>query len=163
MLVTFGLPMLFWFPSDPFFILKNPCFLLLYISSVWHCWFSPFVAMESTRAVHEWEGGGKGHTGDEKLFTDVSAKLLWRVIYCANPRPNVRSQSWSWFRRGLGIRALWVIREYNLATPIAIWLIIHPRTYKIGSSIFASMSRIKFASKTRASFPSIQSVERTNR
>ena len=41
--------------------------------------------------------------------------------------------------------------EYDLTTEISIRLLIQPRTCKIGSSIFAAMSRLKFASTTRAS------------
>ena len=58
MSVTFGLPILVWFPSNPWFIGQYPWFLLQDISSVCHCWFSPSVALEITRKVRKL--GGKG-------------------------------------------------------------------------------------------------------
>ena len=55
------------------------------------------------------------------------------------------------------------MHEYDLANAILIRPLIQPCTCKMGSSIFAGMSRLKFASTTRASLPSIPSTERINR
>ena len=65
-------------------------------------------------------GGGGVHAGGEKLFVDVREKLFWPAIYCANPRPNARSQSGSRSYRGLGSQALRIICEYDLVTVIVI-------------------------------------------
>ena len=52
--------------------------------------------------------------------------------------------------------------EYNLAAVIEIWSLTQPHTCEMGSSGFVTMSRLKFVSITRASFPIIPSTERTN-
>ena len=61
MLFTFGLPILVWFTSNCCFICQNPWFLLQNISSAYHCWFSLFVALESTHTICEWGGGEVSH------------------------------------------------------------------------------------------------------
>ena len=78
-------------------------------------------------------------------------------------RPNVGSQSGSCYRRRPVSQDPRIICEYNLATAISIRPLIQPRTCKMGSSIFSAMSRIKFSSTTRASFPSMPSTERIHR
>ena len=75
--------------------------LLRNISSFWYCWCYSSVALEIMRAVWKWRGGG-GYTGVEKSFVDVHARLLWRAIYSAKPRPDAGSQSGSRSSRGLG-------------------------------------------------------------
>ena len=55
------------------------------------------------------------------------------------------------------------MREYDLATIIAIQPFIQPRTRKVGLSVFTAVIRLKFLSTTRASLPSIPSTEITNR
>ena len=55
------------------------------------------------------------------------------------------------------------MREYNHATAIAIQSLIQPRTWEMYSSISISIIRLKYASKTRASFPSIPSKEKKRR
>ena len=93
-------------------------------------------------------------------FVWLSVELLLRTIYCANPRTKPDSQSRSLYHRGLGRRAPWIIREYNLATDISIRPLTQPCTYEMGYSIFAAMSRLKYASTTRASFPSMPPTKR---
>ena len=95
-------------------------------------------------------------------FVWMCAKLFWRYIYCANPRRDLDSQSSSLSWRGFRRKDTWIICDYNLATAIAIRLLTHPHTCEMISSIFSTISRLKFASMTRASFPSIPSTERTN-
>ena len=164
MSVTFGLPNLVRIPSDPSFIHHNPWFLIQYLSPVCYSWFSAFVYIQSIRVVRKWGGGGgRGHTGGIKSFTDMSAELFWRVIYCDKPWPDDGSQSGSRSHRGLSSQCLHIIWEYDLATAIAIRPLIQPRTCEIGLSIFAAISWIKFACTTRASFPSITSTEIRNR
>ena len=163
MSVTFGLPILFRFPSNPCLICRYPCFLLQNISSVSRRGLSPFVALERTQGARMRGGGGGGHSGGKKKFADSRVKLFWRAIYCANPRPNPGSQSGSRSCRGLKSRAPRIMLEYGLAIAIAIRPLIQPRTCEMGSSIFAAMSQLKFASTTRASLLSMLSTERTNR
>ena len=95
-------------------------------------------------------------------FVRVCAKIFWRVIYCANPRPEPDSQSGFMSHRALCIRAPRIIWEYDLATAIATRTLTNPHTCEMVSSIFSAMSRLKFASTTRAPFPSIPSTEITN-
>ena len=57
---------------------------------------------------------------------------------------------------------MWIMREYELATEIVIQPLIQTCVCEMGSSIFAAMSRLKFACTTRASLPSIPSIEITN-
>ena len=162
MSVTFGLPSVVQFPSDPCYIRLYPWFLRRNVSSVCHCRLSPFVAMGRARGA-QMRGGGRGHTGGKNKCADVRGKLFWRAIYFANPRPDVGSQSSSRSRRGLGSQAPRIICEYDFVTAIVIRPLIHPRTCEMGSSIFAAMSRLKFASMTSASLPSMSSTERKNR
>ena len=104
---------------------------------------------------------GGGSQRWQKLFAYSRAKLLWCAIYCANLKPGAGSQSGSWSQRGLGSQALKILREYDLAKAIVIQLLIQPCACKVDSSIFSVMSRLKFSSTTRASFPSMPSTERT--
>ena len=108
------------------------------------------------------EGGWRGHTGGKNLFADVCAKLLWRVIYCPNPMLNAGSQSGYLSCSVLWSRSSRIIFQYVLATEILIQLVIHPCVCKMGSSIFAAMSRLKFVSTIRASLPIITSTEIKN-
>ena len=48
------------------------------------------------------------------------------------------------------------------STTISIHPLIQPLLCKMGKSIFAAMSRLKFASIARASFPSMPSTDRIN-
>ena len=59
MLVTFGLPILVQFSSNIYFIRWHPYFLLRYLSSICHCWFSPSTALKRMCTVRRWgrEGG----------------------------------------------------------------------------------------------------------
>ena len=99
----------------------------------------------------------------KKKFVGVRAKLFWRAIYCAKPRPDPGSQSGSRSRRGLGRRAPRIMRECDLTTTILNWPLTQPRTCERGSSSFVAMSRLKSVSTTRASLPSMPSTWRTNR
>ena len=58
----------------------------------------------------------------------------------------------------MGIKATWIICDQDPATTIAIQPLTQIRFYKMGSSIFAAISRLKLASTTRASFPIIPST-----
>ena len=80
----------------------------------------------------------------------------------ANPWPEPNSWMGTLSRRGLSGRALQIIKEYDLTTTIPIRPLAQPCTCKMGSSIFDAIIRLKFASTTRASFPSIPSTYRTN-
>ena len=103
-----------------------------------------------------------GHFGGENICAGVCAKLFWRPIYCANPKPNHDSQSRSRYHSVMGRRDLQIIWGYDLATVIVIRSLTQPHTCEMGSSGFSVMSQIKVASTTRASFPSILSTEKTN-
>ena len=107
-------------------------------------------------------GGGRGQAGGEINCAGVRVKLFWRAIYCAKPRPDPGSQSGSRSCRGLGRRDPQIMREYDLVTAIAIWLLTQPHTCERGSSSCVAMSRLKFMSTTRASFLIMPSTERTN-
>ena len=157
MLVTFGLPILVRFPSNPWFIRQYPWFLLQIFppSDAIGCLRSwPWIAP----AVRKWGGVRRVHMGGKKLFADSSAKLFWRTIYCANPRPNARYQSRSRSCRGLGSWAPRGMHEYDLTTAITICMLNKPHTCKMVSSIFSAMSQLKFAGTIRASLPSILST-----
>ena len=100
--------------------------------------------------------------GRQKSFARVCAKLFWSTIYCANPSPEHDSQLGSLSCRWMGRRVLHIMHEYNCAIYILIRPLIHPRTCKMGSSIFTAMIQLKFTSKTRASFTSMPSTEKKN-
>ena len=89
--------------------------------------------------------------------------ILLKNVYCAKSNPEPASQSGSRVHKGLETRALCSIWECTLVTAIAIWTLTQPLTCKIGSSIFAAMSRLKVASTTCASLPIIPSTDRTNK
>ena len=92
----------------------------------------------------------------------VRAKLFWLAIYYANMRPGLCSQSIYWYRRGLGRRYLQIVWEYDLVDAILIRSLTQPRMCEMGYSIFSAMSRLKFVSTMRASFPSMPSTKMTN-
>ena len=99
---------------------------------------------------------------EKKSFVRVRMELLWRDIYCANTRPEPDFQSVSLSCKGLGRQDTWIIREYDLATVIAIRKSTQMRACEMGSSIFVATSPLKFASMTRTSFTSMPSKEITN-
>ena len=55
------------------------------------------------------------------------------------------------------------MRAYNLKTAIGIRPLTQPHTCERGTSVFVTMSRLKFLSTTSASFSIIPSTEGTNR
>ena len=61
MSVTFGLPILVRFLSDPWFIHWYSCFLLHNIYSVFHCRLSPVVSMENVRGMRIRRGREGSH------------------------------------------------------------------------------------------------------
>ena len=61
--VTFGLPILVLFMSNPCFIRRYPWFLLQNIFSIWRRWLSVFVALERAHGVQMRGGRGSGHKG----------------------------------------------------------------------------------------------------
>ena len=67
MLITFGLPISVRFFSDPWFILQ-------YLSSVFHHWLDPFVAMDSVRAVQKFGGGGSHRWW--KIFCGCAREII---------------------------------------------------------------------------------------
>ena len=106
--------------------------------------------------------GGKCEFNQKtKQIARVCAKLYWHNIYCNNYTPETDSQSGSVSRRVLDRHNPLIIWRSNLVTTIATRLSTQPHTCKMGSSIFP-MSWLKFASTTRASFPSVPSTEITN-
>ena len=117
MSVTFGLPILDRFTPDlytPISLIFTPKYFLR---------LPPLVF--SARGLGEHAGsakmrGGGGHTDGKKYFPDEHAKLFWCTIYCANPRPNARSQPGYCSHRGLLIKAPRIICEYDLANTISI-------------------------------------------
>ena len=120
----------------------------------------PYVA---TRTVRKWGGGGGGPRGGEETYADFCARLFWRAVYCANPRPDDMYQSNSRYRKGQSSWSPWIMCKYDLATAIVIWLFIHICILKIYLYIFSAMSWLKFVSVARASLPIIPYKERTNR
>ena len=116
-----------------------------------------------TRALRNQEREGNTRSSNRrKSFVWVYAKWFWCTIYCTNHRTKPDSQSGSLSHRGMVKWAPRIIYEYNLATTVDIWPLIQPRMCDMGSSIFASMSRLKFTSTTMASFTRMASTERTN-
>ena len=55
-------------------------------------------------------------------------KIFWRAIYCTKPRPNPRSQSGSWYHKGLGRKAPRFMQEYDVSTAILIRPLTQLRT-----------------------------------
>ena len=106
--------------------------------------------------------GNVGSGRKWKSFFLVCAKMFWRAIYCANPRPEPYYQSGSLSHRVLVRQDPLIIHEYYLATAIVIQPLTQPRTCKIGSSIFSATRKPEFASTTRVSFPIMPSTERKN-
>ena len=99
--------------------------------------------------------GGRGQVGDRNFFASVRAKLFWCAIYCANPKPDPKSQSGSQSCRGMERRAPQIMQEFDLTNAITIHLLTNPRTCEMGPSSFPAMSWLKFKKMTRASFPSM--------
>ena len=107
MLVTFGLLILFQFPSDPCFIRWYNCFLLQNISSICHRWCSSSVTLDRTRAYHE--GGGRaGFTWEKKRLKSRKTILVfilsigwkvWRIKWDikADTQKN-QIRIWTWYR-----------------------------------------------------------------
>ena len=87
---------------------------------------SESVSMERAHVLHK-QGGG-GHTGGKKYYPGVHMKLLWYVIYCTKPMPDIGTCSRSRFRGGLGRKYPRIMQEYDLATVIEIRPLIHPCT-----------------------------------
>ena len=74
MSVKFGLSVVVWFPSEPWFICRYTCFLLqifLLCTSVGCLCSWPWGA----RAVHKWGGGGMVHTGG-KFFHRCAREII---------------------------------------------------------------------------------------
>ena len=86
--------------------------------------------------------------------------VLAQDIYCSKPNPKSGSQSGSRFRKGPGTQTMRIIREYYLATVIAIRPLTQPLTCEMGSFIFAAMIRLKVASTTWEYLPIIPSTKR---
>ena len=93
-----------------------------------------------------------------KNWAVVCSKLSWRTNYWAKTSPNTKSQSESWYCRGLVRRSLQIMWEYNLASVIAIRPLTHPHTSEMVSSGFSNISWLKLLSMTRASFRSIHTL-----
>ena len=74
-------------------------------------------------------GGVRGNAGDENNYVGVRTKILYRGIYFAKPRSNIGYQFGSHYRRGLGRWAPQIMREYELANEIAVWLLTYPHMY----------------------------------
>ena len=92
------------------------------------------IANDGIGAMRGQGGGGWGNVGGYYFCASVRAKLLWRPIYCANPRPDRKSQSRSWSVEGMGRKAPRIMHEYDLA--IVIRPLTHLRTCEMGSLIF---------------------------
>ena len=132
--------------------------------------FSVFVPPYTISVRHRWvermcsaikEGGRMwGWAIKRNNFAWVGPKIFWRVIYFANRNPETDSHYVSLSQKILGKWYPWIIREYYLATAIVIRPLTHPRTCKMGSSIFAAMSQLKFASMNWYSLPKIPLTER---
>ena len=98
----------------------------------------------SARFMRYREGGKWNVRKEKKRFAWVCAKQFLCEIYCGNQRPDTSSQSGSFSHMRLVRLSQQIIHEYNCTNTIS----------KIDSSVFAAMSPIKFADKTRASFSS---------
>ena len=108
--------------------------------------------------------GGRARSCSWQFFcAGVHAKLFWREIYCAKPRPDTRSQSGFRYHRGLGRKSPRIMWEYNLETAFAIRPLTQPRSCEMGSSSFVAMSPLKLMSTARESFPNMPSTEMKNR
>ena len=136
------------------FFCSRPCLILKSL---------PLSIVRVKRALRYQERGGDARPGRTlKSFVRVYAKLFLLAIYCTNTRPKPKYQYSYLSCREFIRRALQIIREYDLATMIAIQPLTQPHTFEMGSSIFATMNWLKFVSTTRASFPSMSSTEITN-
>ena len=110
------------------------------------------IANDSARDART-RGEGSGTLVAKKLRECAHGIILARHLL-----PQFGSRSC----RGPGKRAPRIMRECDRATVIAIRSLTQPCTCEMGSSIFPAMSRLKVASSTRASFPSMPSTERTH-
>ena len=107
-------------------------------------------------------GGRVGSCRWQFLGAGVRAKSFLCVIYCSNLRPKPKYQPIYRFHRVMGRKYLRIMWQYNLANAIEIRLLTQPCTCEMSPSSFSAMSRLKFVSTTRFSFPSMPSTERTN-
>ena len=118
--VTFGLPILAQFPSDPYFNHRYPWFLLWNISSACYHRLSPFVAVDCTRGA-QMRGGGEGSHGWKKIVCGCAHKII--LVHNLSCQPE--AQGWVLVRllnphRGLICWYQRIIFEYDLATTITI-------------------------------------------
>ena len=110
--VTFVVPVLVQFPSNPWFLCRYSWFLLRNISSVCH-----HRLLHAQYAKYSGLVGGGG-TGGEESFADSCPKLFWRKNYCANPRPDDGSQSGSRTRNSISTDHAWLWNhDWNLNPP----------------------------------------------
>ena len=77
------------------------------------------VANDSLHTMHR-RGGRVGARWWGVNCAILRAKLFWRAIYCANLRPGTEFQSVYQYRRVIGRRAPWIMREHDLATAIKV-------------------------------------------
>ena len=103
--------------------------------------------------INQW-GVVWGHAGCEIFFAGVLIELFWCEIYSAKSIPYPGHPYGSCSCWGMWRQAPWIMQEYEL---------VNPATYMWKDlSSFSAMSRLKFVSMTSASFPSMQSTDRTN-
>ena len=153
MSVTFGLPILVWFPSHLFFIRWYPWFVRRHLSSIYHIWFlSVHGIVEHARGARMRGGGSYGWGKFVHGF--ACETIMARDSLCQPDGSESGFQSC----RGMRSRASRIIYEYDLVNAIAIRTLIHPHTLEIGSSIFSAVGRLKPASMTRAFLPRIPST-----
>ena len=148
----------FWFAFYPIPDLYTD--FTAFYSKFFHYHLTPCVIVCAERKW--WVGVGWGFMGDVEVLAASRENLFWHAIYCANPGSNSESSSGSLSCRDMGSWSPRIICQYNLVTAIAIQLFAHKHTCKMVLSIFAAMSSLKLTVTTRASLPSIPSIEITN-
>ena len=143
MLVTFGLPILVRVLANPWFICRHPWF--------YPKRFSPSATVGFCAHGARMRGWGSGlHRNYYGAWFNVKNQGP-----IPGPSPALGLQG--------TVRSSSVYHELVLPpSVIAICPLIQPCICEVGSSIFSAMSRIKFASSTRASLPSMPLPEITN-
>ena len=129
MWVTFGLPIVVLFPSNPCLIRQNHFLLLWCISLVCHHWFSPVVAMESIHFVCRWRGGGFTRVG--KIVHRCARKIILAQYLFRQAKDRWRVPVCILFPQGTGE----LISRYH-PSKISIQPLIQPQKCEMGSSIF---------------------------
>ena len=116
----FWIPALILFILNPWFILRKSCFSLWNFVFICHWMLAIILSLKN-------EEGGRSHSWERKVC-GCTCKTFLHMFYCAKSRPNVGSQSWYWFYRGLGSQDPRNMCKYDHRSEIVIWMLIKPHS-----------------------------------